>query len=150
MTTITRFFVYLTALILSVALLGACSTAPLSDRKGILQACPSAPHCVSSLEQNSDKYIAPISVGSEADWLRLQQLLLAMPRTELATQNENYLHAVATSAIMRFKDDIELVYSRTQNKVDVRSSSRIGYYDFDVNRQRIESLRTQFNNSTRK
>ena len=140
MTTMTRFFLYLTALVLSTSLLSACSTPQHSDRKGILQTCPSAPHCVSSLEQGSDKYIAPISVQSEADWLRLQQLLLAMPRTDLATKR-----AVATSAIMRFKDDIELVYSKAQNRVDVRSSSRIGYYDFDVNRQRIESLRAQFN-----
>ncbi|POP51756.1 DUF1499 domain-containing protein [Zhongshania marina] len=145
MTTMTRFFLYLTALVLSTSLLSACSTPQHSDHKGILQACPSAPHCVSSLEQGSDKYIAPISVQSEADWLRLQQLLLAMPRTDLATKRDNYLHAVATSAIMRFKDDIELVYSKAQNRVDVRSSSRTGYYDFDVNRQRIESLRAQFN-----
>ena len=87
---------------------------------------------------------------SEADWLQLQQLILAMPRTDLATKSDNYHHAVATSAIMRFKDDIELVYSKAQNRVDVRSSSRIGYYDFDVNRQRIESLRAQFNEAIEK
>lgn len=148
--TTTRFFVYLTALALSATLLSACSTPQLGDHEGFLQACPSAPHCVSSLEQDSDKYIAPISVRSEADWLQLQQLVLAMPRTDLAEQSDNYLHAVATSAIMRFKDDIELVYSRAHNKVDVRSSSRIGYYDFGVNRQRIESLRAQLKEAIEK
>ena len=40
---------------------------------------------------------------------------------------------------MRFVDDVEFMIG-TQ-AVEVRSASRLGYKDFDVNRERIERLR---------
>jgi uncharacterized protein (DUF1499 family) len=109
-----------------------------------LAPCPSAPHCVSSLEAGS-KHIAPITVNSVEQWRLLQETLLAMPRIGAAESQTHYLHAISRSAIMRYKDDIELRYSPSENRVDVRSASRIGYYDFEVNRERIETLRSQFN-----
>lgn len=139
-----RLTAYAATALLAGTQLIACSTPQLGASKGQFQACPSAPHCVSSTEKDSDKYIAPIAVNSAQDWQRLQQLLLTMPRTEVAARDTNYLHAVSSTAIMRYKDDVELLYSPTQNKVDVRSSSRIGYYDFDVNRERVETLRALF------
>ena len=125
--------------------LSACSTAPMqSSASKQFAPCPSAPHCVSSLEVGS-KHIAPIAVTSSQQWQLLQETLLAMPRTAVVERQNNYLHAVTRSAIMRYRDDIELRYIPSQNRVDVRSSSYIGYYDFEVNRERIETLRSQFN-----
>lgn len=141
---IRRFACTATVLILGGQLV-ACSTPQLGASNGKFEACSSAPHCVSSTEKNSDKYIAPIKVNSAEDWQRLQQLLLAMPRTEVVTQDTNYLHAVTSTAIMRYKDDVELLYSPAKKTADVRSSSRIGYYDFGVNRDRVEKLRSQLN-----
>ncbi|CAA0078781.1 Uncharacterised protein [Zhongshania aliphaticivorans] len=82
------------------------------------------------------------------EWQMLQDLLLTSPRTQVVNRTEHYLHAVSSTAVMRFKDDIELRYSPQQQKVDIRSSSRIGYYDFGVNRNRLEQLRKQFQNIT--
>ena len=127
--------------------LTACSAPQLGANNGKLLPCPSAPHCVSSTDEGSDKYIAPIAVTSQQQWLYLQKLLLATPRTALVARDTNYLHVVTSTAIMRYKDDIELLYSPVNKSVDVRSSSRIGYYDFEVNRERIETLRRQFQSS---
>ncbi|AMO69104.1 DUF1499 domain-containing protein [Zhongshania aliphaticivorans] len=132
-------------IVIGVSALTACSNAPMKSQASTQFApCPSAPHCVSSLATDS-KHIAAISVNSAQEWQRLQTTLLAMPRTEAVERQAQYLHAVSHSAIMRYKDDIELRYSPNENRVDVRSASRIGYYDFGVNRKRIEALREQFN-----
>lgn len=124
-------------------LLGACSTPQLGASNGKFQACSFAPHCVSSTESDPKKYIAPIVVSAPQEWQRLQQLVLAMPRTEIAVQDVNYLHTVTSTDIMRYKDDVELLYSPAKNTVDIRSSSRVGYYDFGINRARLEKLRSQ-------
>ncbi|WP_269618043.1 DUF1499 domain-containing protein [Zhongshania sp. BJYM1] len=145
MSKIIRHFVYTATVLILGGQLAACSTPQLGVNNGKFQACSSAPHCVSSTEKNTGKYIAPIKVNSAQDWQRLQQLLLAMPRTKLVAQDTNYVHAVTSTAIMRYKDDVELLYSPSAKTADVRSSSRIGYYDFEVNRDRVEKLRSQLN-----
>ena len=42
---------------------------------------------------------------------------------------------------MRFVDDVEFVVDASQGLIQVRSASRLGYKDFDVNRNRIETVR---------
>jgi uncharacterized protein (DUF1499 family) len=131
-------------LLFAVSAISACSNTPTQNSARVQFApCPSAPHCVSSLETGS-KYIDAITVDSADQWRLLQETMLAMPRITLVTRDTGYLHAVSHSAIMRYRDDIELRYTPAQKRVDVRSASRIGYYDFEVNRKRIETLRSQF------
>lgn len=74
-------------------------------------------------------------------WLALIQALQASPRTRILVNEVNYLHASQTSLIFRFVDDLEFVLMPEQNRIDVRSASRVGYSDFGVNRRRIERLR---------
>ncbi|GAA4096107.1 DUF1499 domain-containing protein [Zhongshania borealis] len=135
-----------TLLILFTAtVISACSNTPTqTGSNSTLAPCPNAPHCVSSVEAGS-KHITAITVTSAEQWQLLQETLLAMPRTNVAERRPNYLHAVSHSAIMRYRDDVELRYTPANNRVDVRSASRLGYYDFEVNRERIETLRNQFN-----
>ena len=65
-----------------------------------------------------------------------------MDRATIITQNENYLYAEYTSAIMRFVDDVEFLYDPGQQVVQVRSASRLGTSDLGVNRKRIEFIRS--------
>lgn len=62
----------------------------------------------------------------------------------MITHDAGYIHAEVTSSIMGYVDDVEFVFLPEQ-RIDVRSSSRIGYYDFNVNRKRVERLRDGFN-----
>jgi uncharacterized protein (DUF1499 family) len=139
----TRLITSIAGMLGASLLIGACSTPQLGASNGIFQACSFAPHCVSSTESDPQKYIAPIVVSSPQEWQRLQQLVLAIPRTQIAVQDVNYLHAVTSTDIMHYKDDVELLYSPAKNTVDIRSSSRVGYYDFGINRARLEQLRSQ-------
>jgi uncharacterized protein (DUF1499 family) len=56
----------------------------------------------------------------------------------------NYIHAEFVSAIFRFVDDVEFLFDDHQKVIQVKSASRVGYYDLGVNRRRIEKIRKQF------
>ncbi|MDX1497229.1 MAG: DUF1499 domain-containing protein [Salinisphaeraceae bacterium] len=110
---------------------------------GDLQPCPQAPRCVSSQAQNERHAIAPLSLAKapEEAWPVVKQLLQAMPRTSIVDERENYLRAEIVSPWHVYTDDLELLIQPPQKLIDVRSTGRIGYYDFNVNRDRVEALR---------
>ncbi|MAK45434.1 MAG: hypothetical protein CMN80_14935 [Spongiibacter sp.] len=136
----------------TVALLFGCA-APLQspeqvDTPSALSSCPSAPRCVSSQSEDLDAFTSPFKVTSAEQWQTLQSLLRSLPRTQVIAQSPHYLHVEVRSKIMRYRDDVELLYTPDKNRVDVRSASKIGYYDFGVNRERIEALRLRFLDAT--
>ena len=69
----------------------------------------------------------------------MKTALASMPRTRLVSEEEGYLKYVVTSAVFRFKDDVE--FEQEGDVVHVRSASRTGYGDLGVNRKRVESIR---------
>ena len=71
---------------------------------------------------------------------RLRALLAGAPRTVIVTATDDYLHAVCRTRL-GFADDIECRLCPTGRVIHVRSASRIGIYDFGVNRRRVEALR---------
>lgn len=100
---------------------------------------PASPNCVSSRAPQSDDqhYIAPLrGVSLE----QVKAAALNLPRTTVKEEADGYVHLVCTTAILRFKDDLEL--EAEGDVVHVRSASRVGYGDLGVNRKRVESLRT--------
>ena len=54
---------------------------------------------------------------------------------------ETYLHAVCRTRLLGFRDDLEFRHSPAEGVVHVRSASRVGVYDFGVNRRRVERVR---------
>ena len=68
-----------------------------------------------------------------------------MPRVEIVTKTDNYLHAEATSQLLRFVDDLEIRVDEAERLIHIRSASRVGHSDLGVNRQRVESIRKLFN-----
>ncbi len=127
-------------------LFASCSSIPernLKDSINVITDCPSAPHCVSSHASDQDRQISAILYkGSLQDFqTKIKTAIGQLPRTEIVKAEGPYVHAEATSAILRFTDDLELYFVQAESKIHVRSSSRTGYYDFDVNRSRVEKLR---------
>ena len=99
---------------------------------------PDSPNCVSSRAPATDAqhYIPPLQGVTVA---QVKAAALAMPRTELVEEDGDYAHIVFTSALFRFKDDVEL--QQEGDLVHVRSASRVGYGDLGANRKRVEALR---------
>ncbi|XP_058085665.1 uncharacterized protein LOC131233080 isoform X3 [Magnolia sinica] len=57
-------------------------------------------------------------------------------------KNDNYIRVEYESPIMGFVDDVEFWFPPGKKSiVEYRSASRLGNYDFDVNRKRIKALR---------
>ena len=105
------------------------------------------PNCVSSTVEKSDEkhFIAPLSyVGTSTDsWKKLVGIVKSSPRASVVGENANYLYAEFKSAGLGFVDDVEFALDETAGVIHVRSGSRLGIRDFDVNRKRVEAIRAQ-------
>ena len=105
--------------------------------------CPDSPNCVSSDARDARHSIEPF-VGRPAQsdiWPKIRAAVLTLPRTKLVGEKKDYLHVECRSAVLGFVDDLEIQWRPGENLLAVRSASRRGYYDFGVNRRRIETLR---------
>ena len=113
-------------------------------QNGKLAPCPESPNCVCS-EGQGKHFIPPfkLEVAPEKAWAVLEQVLGETPRVKVVTRTDRYLHAEFTSAMLHFVDDVELDLRPEAGIIAVRSASRVGYYDFGANRNRVEKLREQ-------
>ena len=134
----------ITVFIFIIALISCArthSTTPLLSKDTL---CPSSPNCVSSDAKDIEHRVSPFkfSVEPMIAWRTVRELALELPRTRLVTERIDYLHIECRSSILGFVDDLELYFRPNEGIISVRSSSRIGYSDFGVNRRRVEELRT--------
>ena len=100
------------------------------------------PNWVSSQVDAADPhYVAPIKAAGDAAGViqRVAKVVAAQPRVKVVEQKGPYLHAEFSTALMGFTDDVE--FFADGKALHVRSSSRLGIRDFDVNRKRVEALR---------
>ena len=133
-----------------VLLLGCSGTMPdLGTNDSMLTPCPKTPNCVSSQAHDEKHYIEPlIYSGTQQDAHdRLLQILESEKRTEILTDQENYIRVEFTSAVFRFVDDVEFYFPKEkadETVIHVRSASRVGSSDLGANRKRIERIRSKF------
>lgn len=108
-----------------------------------LTPCPAWPRCVSSDSHREERYIEPLKITGDPElaWQAAIKTVQAMERTRIITHDGNYLHAEIDSPWNFYIDDLELHLRPALSEIAVRSSGRIGYYDFEVNHKRIEQLR---------
>lgn len=90
--------------------------------------------------------IAPIQFTGDGEKavLKIAAILKRSERTVIVTQNADYLYAQSTTPILKFTDDLEFWLDRSAGVIQVRSASRLGRKDFNVNRDRVETIRAQF------
>ncbi len=120
----------------------------LGVNNGKLADCPNSPNCVSSQSPSSDEthFIQPLkySSTSEKALTDLKAVIESEARTKIIKESSDYLYAEFKSALMGFVDDVEF-YLDSTNTIHVRSASRLGQSDLGVNRKRVETIRTKFN-----
>jgi uncharacterized protein (DUF1499 family) len=113
----------------------------------VLAACPrTSSNCVSSVEIEPARKVEPFTFADSPEnaWSRLVTALEKYPRLEIVELRPGYIHAVAASKLFHFKDDVEFTLDSDHHIIDVRSASRLGSYDFGVNRRRVKNLRRLF------
>lgn len=122
---------------------GGRMPAALADGSGRLAPCPASPNCVSSEATDALHAIPVYRIRGDAGaaWAALATHVRALPRVEIVTSEDDYLHAVFTTRLMRYRDDVELRLDAASGVIDLRSASRVGYGDMGVNRERMESIR---------
>lgn len=108
-----------------------------------LKPCPDKPNCVSSMARD-EHAIAPFQL-KDVSHFNKEQLVEALKHLDnniSVIHDEHRIHAEITSRVFGFVDDLDLIINSEQQIIHVRSASRTGYYDFGVNRRRVEKLRT--------
>ena len=127
--------------------------ADLGVRDGRLKPPALTPNSVSSQAdlypnhpQQAFASIQPLKFSGDADpaMARLVALLHNTKGMVVIAQEPEYVYAQSTTALLKFTDDVEFAVDREAHVVHVRSASRIGRKDFNVNRARIETIRAQF------
>jgi len=144
-----RVFKPVTAVIVMAAGAVGCASSPpeyFTRTANDFTPCSSAPHCVSSqAEKDSGRYVEPFAFAGTADGAR-QALLKAIYGHDNATverADNRFIHTTFRSTL-GFVDDVTFIVQPSDHIIDVKSSSRIGYYDFGVNKRRVETLREEF------
>jgi uncharacterized protein (DUF1499 family) len=86
--------------------------------------------------------MAPLTFESQSTdaMQEVRRVIEAMPRAKIVREEPGYLHAEFTSKIFGFVDDVEFVIDEQRRRIDFRSASRVGYYDFGVNRKRMDDI----------
>ena len=110
---------------------------------GLIAPCPYLPNCVCSRDDASPRHrVEPIAVTSSpaTDFARVKDLVARLPRTTIVTATDDYVHAVCRTRI-GFVDELECRLCPEDRIIHVRSASRLGLWDFGVNRARIEAIR---------
>ena len=122
----------------------------------VLPPCPSAPHCVCSVQDSQDShYIAPLRVGekmasdnSKTEAAKVLAKLVQILRSEFSgsvtvvSQSETSVKVEFRSSIFGFVDDGLFAFNAEAGTIEMRSASRVGYWDLGANRRRLERLRT--------
>ncbi|MCC7335798.1 MAG: DUF1499 domain-containing protein [Pirellulaceae bacterium] len=115
--------------------MNAQSSSPLPD-------CPDKPNCVCTQATRPEQAMAPLCFsGSAAEAIeQVVRQMEKLPRVGIIERRENYLHAVVSSLVFRFKDDVEFYADEQSGLLHFRSASRLGYSDMGANRRRMERL----------
>ncbi len=65
-------------------------------------------------------------------------------RATVVQNDGNYLKVEFRSPILSFVDDVEFAFDDASKIINFRSASRSGYFDFGVNRRRMEDIIKNF------
>jgi uncharacterized protein (DUF1499 family) len=133
--------------------LASCQGAGPSVRAGAgetLPPCPDSPNCVSSLAGDERHRVDPLSLhGSPSEAMALLgQVIQGMPRAKVTFASGRYLQAEFRT-LLGFVDDVTCVVDEGKGVIQIRSASRAGYWDFGVNRKRVQKIRELYEAAAR-
>jgi uncharacterized protein (DUF1499 family) len=117
---------------------------------GKLLPCPNGPKCVSTQDMDKRHHMEPISYTGSIEKARdtILSIVENMERSQVITAESDYLYIQFKSKIVGYIDDVEFYFDDNQSIIHFRSSARFGYYDWKVNRRRMEYIRDEFNRLT--
>ena len=126
--------------LIAIFLFGCTSAPEKPGADAVLPPCGALPNCVNSHSGKGGIAIAPLHATAE-QWQELKRWLTTQEHWTINVEEADFVQAVVTTPMMRFRDDVQLQYNPQAGVIQVRSSSRLGISDMGANRRRVESLR---------
>ncbi len=80
---------------------------------------------------------------------RLMDIISRIPHSTVVDSTDTYLKIECRSKIFSFVDDVEFEFDDGSKVIHFRSASRVGHYDFGVNRRRMEAVVREFSSGGR-
>lgn len=141
--------VFIPFLIIGLMILTGCKqtvAGPTGLTDGKLRPCSGRPNCVCTQDTAERHRIEPFRyTGTQDEALeKLLGIIRHMERSTLVKVDPDYIHAEFRSAVFEFVDDAEFLLDDVAKLIHFRSAARTGYYDFRVNRNRMEEIRKRF------
>ena len=101
--------------------------------------------CTRVAESNTRGYgLKPIELEYDIDYIQKEiiKIIETKPRMKIINERLGFIHATDVTPFFRFYDDIAIKIFEDKDKAVIwlQSQSRLGYYDFQVNEKRIQTL----------
>ena len=127
----------------AVFLLTGCSNSPSKPQNPqVLPECGWLPNCVNSQSGRGAQASEPIRANAE-QWQELKAWVALQQDWEITVDDGNFMQAIVTTPLMKFRDDVQLLFVAEDQLIQVRSSSQLGLSDMGTNARRVETLREQ-------
>ena len=127
----------------AMLLLAGCTNSPgKPQNQQALPECGWLPNCVNSQSGRGEQASEPIRASAE-QWQKLKAWIAQQQDWEITIDDGNFMQAIVHTPIMRFRDDVQLLFVPDDQLIQLRSSSRIGISDLGTNARRIETLRDE-------
>ncbi|HSU79089.1 MAG TPA: DUF1499 domain-containing protein [Candidatus Angelobacter sp.] len=114
---------------------------------GQLGACPKTPNCVSTNQEDLNRYMLPIKYDGltlEEAKAILREVLTTLPKLSVVKDEGAYLHAEAQTMIFEYTQDVEFLFDEATRELHFKSASRVGYTDFGSNKRRMQAVVARF------
>ena len=113
---------------------------------GKLAPCPASPNCVSTQSADERHRMQPIPYTTSAEEARkrIVQIIRSMERTRIVTEEPYYVYAEFQTPGLQYTDDVEFYLDEEAHVIHFRSAARLPYWDWDVNRKRMENIQRAF------
>jgi uncharacterized protein (DUF1499 family) len=127
------------------------SVMALGVSNGTLSPLTGKPNAVSTQTDKEALKMAPLPFKGNLTESKFQimRILQSLDRVDVVKEDAQYIHAVFSSKLLRFKDDVEFYFDPSAQLVHFRSASRVGYSDWGVNRKRMEEIATRYKEVSR-
>jgi uncharacterized protein (DUF1499 family) len=114
---------------------------------GLLSACPKTPNCVSTNQEDLNRFMLPVKYDGltleEAKEI-LREVLATLPKLSVVKDEGAYLHAEAQTMVFEYTQDVEFLFDEKTKELHFKSASRVGYTDFGSNKRRMQSVVARF------
>ena len=114
--------------------------------KGKMELCQNTPNCVSTLNRDPRHAMPPLPFIGTKDQskTRIVEIIKSMKRSKIIRISDTDVHAQFRTRFLRFVDDVSFHFEDAAQIVHFRSASRVGYYDFGLNRRRMIMISKQY------